>query len=242
MTGRPHPFLAGLLSFLLAGTGQLYAGRTRRGVVLLSIVVALAGTRRLVETVPPDNRAIIVFATALGLAGLLLNVLAAIGAYRDARADGGLPLSTLRRAGVPVGVLVGFIAANLAAEAFLANGRSWSAREISDSTMEPLLMPGDQIISMAGYYRSHEPAANDIVVVRLGQQEQIVRVVATSGQQAHGPTSSLREVAENHYLVAPDQGGEPVELPREAITDRPVIIQWARELSRVGTLIQPARR
>jgi hypothetical protein len=97
----PNAFMAGFLSFLVPGTGQLYAGRLRRGITMLAVTLVVAAAvlavwlqgsifvLRLV--VQPDVLLALLVANALFF---VFHVHCVVDAYRGARRPSFPPRAT----------------------------------------------------------------------------------------------------------------------------------------------------
>ena len=82
--------VAGLLSSVVPGLGQLYRGATRRGLVLLGIAVAIVvgglviGSRLSLDALPGVDRRIVAIVLLVDLALLAFRLFAVVDAARGA--------------------------------------------------------------------------------------------------------------------------------------------------------------
>jgi signal peptidase I len=82
---RPRPLWAGLLSLVVPGLGQVYAGAWRLGAALFAVVIALQLVLGLLTRLTaPEPPAVAIF-MVIGMAGIVYPVAVAVAAYRLAR-------------------------------------------------------------------------------------------------------------------------------------------------------------
>jgi signal peptidase I len=178
-----QPWIAVVLSLLCTGLGQIYCGRTARGLVLFLAVLLFAPVVVLAALLQPN---------ALVLVGLLLVLVAVLGvmlfsaidAYRVARAfpaDGRLSeplprflfvLFILVGVTYPVGIVV-----TLRANVF-------EAFYVPTGSEVPNILPGDRILVNKWVLRGEVPQRGDTVVFRNPRdwrQNYIKRVIALPG-------------------------------------------------------------
>jgi signal peptidase I len=180
--------VAGLLSLLAPCSGHFYAGRPRRGLVLLAwlvcmqlIVVAAA------FFLPPSFSVIVTFAaTALVIwAGYCVFVL--VDAVRLARRrDGARAASRWYECGAVMVVVWSSLFAMGALWAAAKPHLPWRMFDVTSSSMEPTLREKEWLLADTGYFRRNAPSRGDLVIYRLPKDPNttfIKRVVAVAGDR-----------------------------------------------------------
>lgn len=217
---KRRPFVAALLSLLMPGLGQLYAGRARRAAVLLMVFIAIYWGL-LLGFVPLDQvfRPPAGFWTAASVLALLYGwfVFAVIDAFIVARRAGLPVLLAFQRWYVYLGVYI--IAGGLIwLPALLPDGaplRPIAFYSIPSGSMTPTLLPGDYIVASGLWYRDHPPVRGDIAIhVRSDGTAYVQRIVGLSGErlQMKGGIVYIDDVA------IPRAGAGDYLLPRSGHT------------------------
>ena len=177
--------VAVLLTLIAPGSGHVYAGRVRRGLLVLATMlvphaIMIAGAR----LVPPSFMAITAFAGVLALLLLAVYLFAVIDAFRIARRPGAATKWYAVVAAVLAVWLAGF-AMTLAIKA-VTPYQPWRTFTVPSSSMEPTLRLGDWFIADTHYFRTHEPARGDVVVYRLPSDPSTIyvkRIVGLAGDR-----------------------------------------------------------
>lgn len=175
------PWIAVVLSFLCTGLGQIYCGRTTRGVLLLVASTASLPVVLLVAQADPSKAALVALLAAL-LFVVAVYIFAVVDAYRLAR--GGSSSPGARRLAHPAAyaLLILFGVAFPVASTVLIRATALQAFKVAGASMKPTLLPGDYFLAhreLAGGLKRgdiivyHPPGKDDIVYVR--------RVVALPG-------------------------------------------------------------
>jgi signal peptidase I len=163
---RRSRVLAGVLSFFAPGSGHVYIGQYRRGMLLLLAFVLLQPVLLLAGfLVAPTFRAVMVFGIAILVASLVVVILIVIDAIRQARRSEGSA-----RWYVWVGAIAlcwgGFYAATLLGDAIKPQ-LPWRTFTIPSASMEPTLHVDEWLIADMRHYDRQAPARGDLVLYRL---------------------------------------------------------------------------
>lgn len=188
-TKAKEPLLAVLLSFVLTGLGQIYAGRGKRGFTLLSISIICA-VAALAYVLPASTKlhpiVLLLILPALGF-GLFV----VIDAYRCARAwnvQHGLTrkITAGKRAAYIIGILcVLLIPGPEGLIAWYIRNNVVAAYKMPGGSMRPALMEGDRLLVDKTIYRRSEPKRGDIIVFRSPDDPKrpfVKRLVAFPGE------------------------------------------------------------
>lgn len=200
---RRSAIAAAVLSFFAPGSGHVYIGQYRRGIllllafVLLQLVLLIAGFM-----VAPTFRAVSGFMIAILGASLLLIVLIMIDAVRLARRGGeGAPWSLWIAAafacwaGVYATTLVGNV---------VKQHLPWRTFAIPSASMEPTLHVDEWLVADMHHYQKQAPARGDLVLYRLPSDNRTIyikRIVAVPGDHV-----AFRD---GHAIVNGAQTDEP---------------------------------
>jgi signal peptidase I len=178
--------IAGLLSAIAPGVGQVYTGRPWRGAALFAALLAVQGAiLGSAFLMPASFGAIAAFAVIGMTATLGTYILVIFDAVRLARSGG--------RAAYRWYVLVAAAAAvYLVCEAVLMvvpivrAALPWHTFNVSSASMEPTLRLGEIFIADSVYFDTNAPRRADVVVYRLPKDPETVfvkRVVALTGDR-----------------------------------------------------------
>jgi len=185
-----------VLSLLCTGLGQIYCGRTARGLVLFLLFLLFAPAVVLAALLPPTT-AVLVSLLLLAVAVLGIMLFAAIDAYRVARARGkleGSP-STLPPPGSPPRettwglVYVLFILVGVTYPAGVVAGiraNVFEAFYIPTRSEVPNFLPGDRILVNKLIHHAEVPRRGDVVVFhnpKDRRQNFIKRVIGLPGDK-----------------------------------------------------------
>lgn len=170
-------FVAGCLSSILPGSGQLVRSQTCRGAIWLGTFAALATTS--VALKPWTDPATLVLAIFLGM--VLGTASACDAAFRGSANTRSRKLWTT----------AAFVVLAYLAAVYGSNGL-WSLRgfrlfEVPSTAMQPTIQPGDRIIADMHAYRSTSPANGEIVVLLSPDKVWTVkRVIGSPGDKVEG--------------------------------------------------------
>jgi signal peptidase I len=184
LDNRRLPWLAALLSFIIVGLGQVYAGRLIRGLVFaLATGLVLSASLVLLAAVGPLPTvpfAVLAVVTALGL-----TLAAAVDAYRVAARTS--PDYELKAYNHPaVYVLLGLLVmGNSIGYSLHIRSTLFTAFRVSAASMYPTIGIDDRILVDRTAYRRTDPQHGDIVVFHPPtgdwRSNNIKRVIALGG-------------------------------------------------------------
>lgn len=179
---KRRAWLAGLLSLILPGLGQLYNRQTRFALVLLTIVFSVASSRLLIAQSPPSV-GVIFYAIVLAV-GIAAWLVAIVQAAIAARRIGGVRLAWYNRWYVYAGALVvGGLWTSLLPLLAIPTTRSYST---PGTSMAPTLRLGDYIEARTRAFLSESPRRGEIAIF-LKPDEQIYslskRIVGLPGDR-----------------------------------------------------------
>jgi signal peptidase I len=233
MTGdakKRHPFGAALFSFFAMGLGQLYSGKARRAILLLSIwaIWPLA-----LGVVWPIARSFLGLAVIIAIA-ISVWLFAVIDAFIAARRVGHLKLRSYNRWYVYTAILLVGASAQIA----FAPQVPLRAYSIPSGSNLPTLMPGDFIMSDNSAYATDAPERGDMVVFKLPQDnrtEYVKRLVGLPGEriQVRNGILHINGTAVHRQFVAGREvsaGGriDPVKEYVETLPDGRQYLIWER--------------
>jgi signal peptidase I len=220
---RRLPWLAAVLSFLMVGLGQVYAGRLVRGllfsaafsgVILVSILfLAFAGPLSTVT-----------FGLLAGVASLGLTLAGTWDAYRVAARTG--PDYELKAYNTPVVyLLLGLLVmSNGIGYALHVRSSLFEAFRVPAASMRPTIGVNDRILVDKTAYRRAQPQRGDVVVFHPPtgdwRNHYIKRVIAVGGDTVSMKNGELYVNGQplRHERVAPDAPGpNPGPMPAAAV-------------------------
>ncbi|MBN2200869.1 signal peptidase I [bacterium] len=180
-------WLAGLLSYLVPGLGQVYNGQAGKGLLFNFLFTTWGGVvfAVLIRTLKlPVTAGSAAALTGLFLLGLAAQLVVAIEAMRGAvRIGCGF---TPRKYNTPL-VYAGVLAVCLTVQASLSSAigeHILKAFRIPTGSMTPTLEPGDHVLSNQLYFTDHNPAAGDVVIFKSpedGKSNFIKRITGMPG-------------------------------------------------------------
>lgn len=182
---RRSPVAAGVLSFFAPGSGHIFIGRYRRGILLLLAFVLLQPVLLVAGfLVAPTFRAVATFTVVTLLAALLVMLFIIIDAVRLARRGG-----QGARWYVWVGAMLlcwlgAFATGGLGV--VIRPYLPWRTFTIPSASMEPTLHVGDWVIGDMRYFEGHAPARGDLVLYRLPSDNTTIyikRIVGLPGDR-----------------------------------------------------------
>ena len=183
---RRIPSVAALLSLVTPGVGQVYAGRIRRGMVLLFLSI-LAPVLLFALAWAPPSRVVLSAIVAVVALSLVLYVFAIVDAYRAAKSSssrGGL--SPYQRPAVYTVLLLLGLSWCLGGHWFV-RAHALQAFIVPTASMKPAIQVGDRIlVDKLGHGRVNR---GDVIVFRPPHKPGvnfIKRVTATAGDEVDG--------------------------------------------------------
>jgi signal peptidase I len=180
---RRRPIVAGLLSLLCPGLGQLYNAEPRRalqilGLYLLSIVFVCG-----LLLWPPTLIGLIAGLLAI-VASVALNLYSIVAAVTTARRIGVVRMTRLNHAWIYLVIII--VVRGGAGQLVPTDHSAWGMYGIPSSAMMPSARPGDFISASRGYYQSHRPETGDVVVFKLprdNRTDYVKRIVGLPGDR-----------------------------------------------------------
>jgi signal peptidase I len=180
--------LAGLLSFLFPGMGQLF-NRQPRKALILAVISHLFGA------IQAHTRLLLSFHTMVATILFLLvwkAVIAAEAAYGAAKEpEAPVPQPWLTYSIFAVLIFVGAI---FPSPDQLKRGPGFSAFKIPSKSMCPTICVGDRVVADLHAYRSNPPQRGDIVLLKHESMEALMvkRVIAVAGDVVEpGPSGTI---------------------------------------------------
>jgi signal peptidase I len=178
--------IAGLLSAIAPGVGQLYAGRPWRAatffVAMLVVEGAILGCTLLV---PPTFAAVVGFGVAAITVTLGVYLYAIVDAVLLARHSGGAPYHWYVHVAAVAAAYLVFEVALLAVPSVRAY-QPWRTFSVPSASMEPTLRLGEIFIADVTHFDANAPARGDVVVYRLPNDPGTIyvkRIVALPGDR-----------------------------------------------------------
>jgi signal peptidase I len=216
---RRSLWLALLLSLIMPGVGHIYVGRTRRGLVVLGLLIAWPWLFFFLihEGLLPRFwvfAALLVMLVALSLFALIDPVL-------KARRAGAPRLRPPRRWHACAGVLaVGWITSPIPCVLVYRIPAS-GYFQVSSPSMEPTLHPGEVLLADPVYYRHHAPARGEVIIYFNPKHPTapfIKRIIALAGDRI--------AVRDGRVIV----NGMPVDEPHIHVGDPGFFLNNVEEL------------
>jgi signal peptidase I len=185
-TGQRSVLIAGFLSAIAPGVGQLYGGRPWRGLIfflaLLIVEGAIFGAALLV---PATFAAILALAVGAVTVTLGVYLYALVDAVWLARNRGGATYRWYVLVAAVAAVYLVIEVALLGVPTVRAY-QPWRTFSVPSASMEPTLRVGEIFIADTTYYDMNPPARGDVVVYRLPADPDTVfvkRIVALPGDR-----------------------------------------------------------
>ncbi|MHC9538511.1 MAG: signal peptidase I [Vulcanimicrobiota bacterium] len=174
------PFVAGLLSFLMPGLGQLYNGRLKKALLFYAIMLLFQQTFFMIVY----GLSALLYIYALGIA---FKVIAVGDAYIDARKVGCIRPGLWQRWYIHLLIIIItiLIIPVYGNATVLKHVRTFYCPSTS---MMPTLQLGDYFVVDKRYYKNHIPARGDLIILNppesadAGGKLFIKRVIATGGE------------------------------------------------------------
>lgn len=162
---RRRPWLAFLLSLLVPGLGQLYAGRARRAFGAL-LVYALALGALMLAVGAPWNPLRLFWSA--GLFGLVVGIAISVDAARVARRPGPTPHPSRPHA-VAIAVVLFVLSVALQHVLRTVERERFRTFVMSGESMSPTLLKDDYLLADVAVFRHRKPARGDVVVYELAR-------------------------------------------------------------------------
>ena len=182
---RKSRALAALLSLIAPGSGHVYDGRARRGVLLFGALIASQALMiGAAAFVPPRFTAIVSYVSAIAFVSLAIYLFCAVDAARLARRPGDAPRWYFVVGAVVAVWLCGAVASQLLGRVIPV--LPWRVFFVPSSSMEPTLGVGGRFVGDMTYFRQHPPARGDVIVFRLPNYPGTIfvkRIVALAGDR-----------------------------------------------------------
>jgi len=182
---RKSRALAVLLSLIAPGSGHVYDGRARRGVLLFGALIAsqaiMIGVAALI---PPRFSAIVTYVSAVTVVSLAIYLFCAVDAARLAGSSGEAPRWYVMTGAVIAVWLCAAVAGELIGH--IKPLLPWRMFSMPSGSMEPTLRVGEQFLGDMTYFRQHPPARGDVIVYRLPTDPSTIyvkRIVALAGDR-----------------------------------------------------------
>ena len=181
-TTKRHPLLAGLLSLVSPGLGQVYCGRIRRGLVFIAVTVTAVPLyfQVLTRLSPPTTSALLAVLGAYALT-TLIPLVDAIRLARRTRRD--YQRKEYNHWAV-YGLLWLVSTGGSLGYALHARDKCIEAFWVPHASMYPTILPGDRLLANKAAYRATDPQRGDLVIFTPLHQRQvkwIKRVIALAG-------------------------------------------------------------
>jgi signal peptidase I len=170
-----EPLLAVMLTVILSGLGQIYAGKIKRGIILflIPLVISILLISYLSNLIFNPNTGLnssaLLLLILLGIVGFAYAVFVMIDSYRCAKEynmQNNLTRNITSDKKYLIAGIIFFIIFNPLApitRAYVRN-RLVQAFRIPTGTMKPTLMEGDLILADKAIYKKSEPKRGDVIV------------------------------------------------------------------------------
>lgn len=186
MNNKPRrKWVAALLTILFsAGTGHMYSGRLKRGILIFAVgqLLFLGSAMSLTVATPGASHMFIIL--AVNLAYFIFCVVDAVGVAGRGK-ENYQPAKYNRWY-----AYIGFIVLSGLVEVFLlhglVNGNYVQAYKIPTGNMEPTLMIGDRLLADKRIYKTGEPRRGDVAVFRYPEDpevEYLKRLIGLPGEE-----------------------------------------------------------
>jgi len=195
-----RPWFAAALSLACPGLGQVYAGRTARGLALLLVTWLLAPGAALIVAfgAPSAPRLLgLLGAVALSLALVVFSIVDA--AIQAARATPSAVGAWNRPAVIAMLLALGLVGST--ATTFLVRANLFSAYVVPQGSMAPAIAPGDRVLARRLGAGASAPAPGTVVVFRnpRDRRQVFVKRVAAHPDVPPGEFWALGDARDNSY-------------------------------------------
>lgn len=182
---RRSAVAAGVLSFFAPGSGHIFLGQYRRGILLLLAFIFLQPVLVLAGfLMAPTFRAVSVFVVAILVASFALTVFITVDAIRQAR-RGGQGSRWYVWIGAILLCWIGFGATTLLGAVIKPN-MPWRTFTIPSASMEPTLRLDEWLVADMRHYDKQAPARGDVVLYLLPSDNATIyikRIVGLPGDR-----------------------------------------------------------
>jgi signal peptidase I len=182
---RKSRALAAMLSLIAPGSGHVYDGQVRRGVLLFGALIASQAIMiGAAAQIPPRFTALVTYVSVIAVVSLAIYLFCALDAARLARRPGDAPRWYVTTGAVIAVWLGGAVAGELTGR--IKPLLPWRMFSMPSGSMEPTLRAGDQFLGDMTYFRQHPPARGDVIVYRLPKDPGTIyvkRIVALAGDR-----------------------------------------------------------
>ncbi len=234
-----EPLIAVMLTVLLPGLGQVYAGRTRRGIAvfLLPNIITILGLLYVANPTTRINSIVFIIALILMAALIAFAIFIIIDAYKCAQKHNltnnlTRKLSGRKRVMIIAGILFfGFFFNSSELITSYVQSNIIGAYSIPAASMMPTLAAGDRLLVDKRAYMHSAPQREDVVVFDHPEHESrkfLKRIIGLPGETieikdgkvlingAVLPESSA--VRRNYYYNAGDYGkaGQLIKIPKDS--------------------------
>ncbi len=172
---RRRWWLAGFLSFLVPGLGQVYNGQETKGLFLYVVLSVWGGIVLSMVSYflkPPFKPANITIICLLALVSMILWIVILIDAIRTARRiSGDYALRSFNRWYIYILVIVVIRVVDFSIENTIVKNSVIKAYRIPSQSMQPTIMAGDYLLCDQSYYLSNNPARGDLVIFKYSKDE-----------------------------------------------------------------------
>ncbi len=197
---RRRWWLAGLLSFLVPGLGQVYNGQERKGLlyyVALSVWGGIFMSAFYYLIKPPVTSGHIALLCLMALVSVVFWFFILFEAIRSARkVSQDYILKRYNRWYIYILIIVVIRLVDLSVETVIVRNTIFRAFKVPAGSMLPTFLVGDHFICDLSYYRTHNPARGDIVLFKWPVNEDIFFIKRIIGI----PGDTVRIISDDLYV------------------------------------------
>jgi len=197
-------WIAGVLSYLVPGLGQVYNGQLIKGLLIYCLfsilggIVFVVGLNTMKHSFPPLGLVLLFIFLIISLFALLVVIFDAI---RSAvRFKGKYTLKQFNKWYIYVGVIIISLSVDYAMNLSI-RGALVSPFKIAAESMSPSLFKGDLVLSNKLIYCSNNPRRGDIVIIELRGISYVKRVIGVPGDSIN--------IKDKHVYINGKQLNEP---------------------------------
>lgn len=233
-----EPLLAVLLALVFPGLGQMYSGRTKRGLVLMGIYsgIGVLVLSIIFYAIKPQTHLtmtlVILFAT-LAISGFAFGIFLIMDAYRCAKAFNQnknleRKITFGKRTVLILGIVIVLFVPSFDTfiKAYIKKNIVQTYR-LPSGSMSPTLQSGDRVLADKAIYRGSKPQRGDLVVFRYPlepDRDFVMRLIALGGERIEikegnvyvdGQFVTDSKIKNRFYYNRGDYGqsGNPVKVP-----------------------------